>query len=254
MWTISELKDQGKAAFRANYWKSVLCALLLSLFVGGTAINLRSDQTQNIESISNSYQQLTPSQQIAIGAILAGALSVVFIISILLKIFLYNPIQVGCYGFFRENVATSGQGDLNALKSGFTNYGHTFITLFLKDLFLALWSMLFIIPGIVKGYSWCLVPYLLSDDPNLDYKTAMQRSAEMMQGRKMQKFLLDLSFIGWVLMGLVTLGIGMLLWTAPYMEAADAEWYAAVAGKDQNMGYGDSSYDSYSQEEYRGSY
>ncbi len=229
MWTISELKDQGKAAFRANYWKSVLCALLLSLFVGGTAINLRSDQTQNIESISNSYQQLTPSQQIAIGAILAGALSVVFIISILLKIFLYNPIQVGCYGFFRENVATSGQGDLNALKSGFTNYGHTFITLFLKDLFLALWSMLFIIPGIIKSYSYMMVPYILRDHPDLTATETITMSREMMDGHKWRAFLLDLSFIGWILLSILTLGILNVFWTGPYKENTRAALYLELS-------------------------
>ena len=233
--TNAEIKLRGKKAFRANYWPCVVVSLIMSVIAGVGTISAGKYEYINGQVVR------TPPSGLENG------------VHLLLGILITAVIGVGVARFYMNN--RQGRAQFSDVICGFKeNYTNIVFVRLIVSIKTALWTLLFIIPGIVKDYSWCLVPYLLSDDPNLDYKTAMQRSAEMMQGRKMQKFLLDLSFIGWVLMGLVTLGIGMLLWTAPYMEAADAEWYAAVAGKDQNMGYGDSSYDSYSQDEYGRSY
>ena len=153
------------------------------------------------------------------------------IIGILIKIFLANPIEVGCSAFFRDNTEAP-PAPLSTIKTGFQNYGHTFVTLFLRDLFLLLWSLLLLIPGIIKAYSYCMVPYILADHPELTATETIARSKEMMNGNKWQAFLLDLSFIGWILLGILTLGLVLVFWTAPYMQSSNAALYLKLSGEE----------------------
>ena len=100
--------------------------------------------------------------------------------------------------------------------------------MFLRGLFTALWSLLLVVPGIVKGYAWRLVPYLLAENPNLDYRRALDLSAAMMDGHKMDVFVLDLSFFGWNLLSAATAGILGVLYVNPYVAATNAELYIAL--------------------------
>ena len=140
-----------------------------------------------------------------------------------IRSFLLNPLEVGCSRFFRKNIA--GPAEFKAIGEGFGDYGHVFGTLFLRDLFLWLWSLLFVIPGIIKSYSYRMVPYILAEHPELSANEVITRSRKMMNGNKWQAFKLDLSFIGWILLGTVTLGIVQVFWTSPYMESAQAALY-----------------------------
>lgn len=87
-----------------------------------------------------------------------------------------------------------------------------------------LWSLLFIIPGIVASYSYSMTYYIMEDNKNLTGSEAIEKSKAMMKGHRMELFLLDLSFIGWMLLCVLTLGIGFL-WLSPYMESAKASFY-----------------------------
>jgi uncharacterized membrane protein len=97
----------------------------------------------------------------------------------------------------------------------------------LQGLFIFLWSMLFMIPGIVKSYSYSLAYYIKLDHPEISATQAITESRRMMDGFKFKKFCLDFSFIGWVVLSIFTCGIGML-WISPYMEAANAAFYDDV--------------------------
>ena len=90
--------------------------------------------------------------------------------------------------------------------------------------FTLLWSLLFIIPGIVAAYSYSMAPYILADKPELTGGEAIAESKRVMKGRKMKLFLLDLSYTGWILLGILTLGI-LLIWVIPRMDAARAAFY-----------------------------
>ena len=94
----------------------------------------------------------------------------------------------------------------------------------LYNVFLALWSMLFIIPGIVKYYSYSMTFYILRDNPDMLANDAITASRQMMNGHKLRLFCLHLSFIGWILLSVLTLGIG-LLFVFPYMQTAQAAFY-----------------------------
>jgi uncharacterized membrane protein len=107
---------------------------------------------------------------------------------------------------------------------GFQNYGKVLGTMLLMYLYCFLWSLLLVIPGIIKGYSYAMTPYLLYDNPSLSAEELICTSMKMMKGHKMKLFLLDLSFIGWALLCILTLCIGFL-WLVPYTYSARAAFY-----------------------------
>ena len=256
MWDRKEIKKHGKERFKANYWRSVLSAFLISLLAGGTGLASRfstsdMEQDYDLEEVPDSssvtfngeeYQDMTnalnsmPEEDKAIaGMVIVGLLAaafVVLIIGFLLKIFVFNPLQVGCYGFFREN-AKGQHPDLGVLKTGFTKYGHTFLTLLLRDIFLILWTLLFIIPGIVKSYSYRMVPFILRDNPGLTASQVITRSRKLMDGQKWNMFVFDLSYIGWFLLGCITFGLVNVFWTEPYRQNANAAIYLKLIGEDE---------------------
>lgn len=116
--------------------------------------------------------------------------------------------------------------DLENLFDGFRGgrYTRVFCALFLVHLFTFLWTLLLIIPGIMKAFSYALTPYILLDEPELTARQAITRSCEIMQGRRWKLFCLSLSFIGWGILSILTFGIGFL-WLAPYMNASIAAFY-----------------------------
>ena len=98
----------------------------------------------------------------------------------------------------------------------------------MRDLFIVLWSFLLIIPGIVKSYEYRLVPYIMSEDPELDYKEALAQSKALMKGQKWRTFVLDLSFIGWEILSAFTCGILSLFFVTPYRCSTEAALYEAL--------------------------
>ncbi|MBE6028870.1 MAG: DUF975 family protein [Clostridiales bacterium] len=244
MWDRKELKLRGKERFKANYWRSVLSAFLISILAGGSGIassfSTSSDEepvddttTQELQNITNTVESMPAEDQAVAGMIFAGilvAIFVIFIIGFILKIFVFNPLQVGCYGFFREN-AKNQNPDLGILKTGFTKYGHTFITLFLRDLFQILWTLLFIVPGVIKAYSYRMVPFILRDHPELSATQVITASRKLMNGHKWNTFVFDLSYIGWYLLGCITCGLVNVFWTEPYRQNANAALYLTLIGE-----------------------
>lgn len=116
--------------------------------------------------------------------------------------------------------------DIENLFDGFRRgrYVRVFCALFLVNLFTFLWTLLLIIPGIMKAFSYALTPYILLDEPELTAKQAISRSCEIMQGRRWKLFCLYFSFIGWGILCVLTFGIGFL-WLAPYINASIAAFY-----------------------------
>ena len=241
MWTRRELKERAKAAFKANYWRCVLVAFILALLIGGGAgSSVRKNETadltteqqkamallaedDNLGRLVEGMEKLSalPSSKIKISL---GGLGLV---GFLLSILVFNPLIVGCYRFFLQN--SRGPAKLNELGAGFRgDWGNVVLVMFLKNLFLALWTMLFIIPGIVKAYAYRMVPYILKEHPELSGTQAITLSRRMMKGHKGDAFVLDLSFIGWILLSALTFGILHLFYVGPYIQATDAELYKVV--------------------------
>lgn len=255
MWDRKELKRRGLAAFKANYWKCVLAGILLSLFVAGSSVSM-SSTTQNGMNATNGSDEVSiesngtfdeaeaeiseeeirealqnPEVQNVMYEVFAKIgvlLFVVWLICICLRLLVFYPIEVGCRGFFIRN--TEAPAGLDVVKTGFHPYVRTVGTLFLRDLFLFLWSMLFIIPGVIKRYSYRMVPYILADDPTISGMDAIALSRKMMDGHKWNTFVLDLSFIGWDLLTVLTCGLVGVFYANPYQFSTGAELYRVLKG------------------------
>ena len=118
-----------------------------------------------------------------------------------------------------------------SLFNGYQQFARTFVTELLKGLYIGLWSLLLIVPGIVKSYSYAMTEFIMHDDETLSYDAAISRSMELMQGHKMQLFLLDLSMIGWALLCLLTAGIGFIF-LEPYVSCCHAHFYEDLKAED----------------------
>ena len=99
----------------------------------------------------------------------------------------------------------------------------------LKDIYILLWSLLFIIPGIIMSFSYAMTDYILAEHPEISASEALSWSKEMMEGNRFRLFCLQLSFIGWDILCLFTFGIGNL-WLTPYKQAAIAAFYRDISG------------------------
>ena len=120
------------------------------------------------------------------------------------------------------------EGSISAITE---NIGTKFVSTLLVMLYTFLWSLLFIIPGIVKSYSYAMTPYILLDRPELSATDAIKESEKMMNGHKMELFILDLSFIGWILLSMLTCGV-LILYVEPYMMATKSAFYLELKGPD----------------------
>ncbi|MBR6909036.1 MAG: DUF975 family protein, partial [Lachnospiraceae bacterium] len=146
---------------------------------------------------------------------------------IAVDIFVYNPIEYGCQKFFKRSMDENQS--LGVMFNGFKDgYKNIVKVMFFRDLFVFLWSLLFIIPGIVKGYAYRLVPYILSENPSMSKDEALKESNRLMMGNKWKAFVLDLSFIGWNILCLLTWGVLDIFYVGPYRNATYAAFYEAV--------------------------
>ena len=145
----------------------------------------------------------------------------------LLSIFVLGPLSYGYYVSFLNSKRTGEVVRIENLFDGFKDYARVFLTNLLQSIYIVLWTLLLIIPGIIKSIAYSQTFFVLKDNPELKNNAAIERSMAMMEGHKMEYFCLTLSFIGWILLSILTLGIG-LLWVTPYMSTAMAHFYEYV--------------------------
>lgn len=143
------------------------------------------------------------------------------------SLILYGAMIIG-YAALWVNLSRNGKIDFYDLFNGFKNdFVNTLIFGLLYQIFIALWSMLFVIPGFVKIYSYSMAPYILADYPELSGNDAITASRKLMNGKKARLFGLDFSYIGWIILSALTFGI-LFLWVGPWMEAAHADFYESI--------------------------
>ena len=232
MWNRAELKMRGNMAFKKNYVSAVVVALLMGIFgtVSGESSARRVSENSDIYS-GNLFNVGM------ITGLLAGIATVVILIVLVAKVFVGNLLKMGGYRFFILN--QTAQPGIGTLLDGFRSghYVNIVLTMFLRDLFTALWSLLLVVPGIVKHYEYLMVPYIIAENPAMDYKEAFQISKQMMDGEKMEAFIMDLSFLGWYLLSAVACGLLAIFYVNPYVQASFAEMYTFNKQKAYQEGY-----------------
>ena len=259
MWVRSELKEKGKINFKKFYWKSVVVSLICALLSGGMNSQVTKkigesynpptngsyyyeyhiddesfNQDEILNEIGNSVEKFINS-----GIVLTVALIGVLFASIgfIIKLLIIYPIQIGKNNYFvgiREEEKTLESLIFN-YKSG--KLKNTIFTMFMKGLFQILWALLLIIPGIIKSYEYRMIPYILSENPEISRQRAFELSKHMMKGNKWRTFVLDLSFIGWYLLSALTIGILAVFYVNPYVESTNAELYAYLKDEVLKNGY-----------------
>lgn len=150
-----------------------------------------------------------------------------------IAMFLLLPLQWAYYVIFLRNISGRREAARTAnLFDGYRDFPRIAPTLLLQAVYTALWSLLLVIPGIIKQYSYRMTAFVLEDRPELKYNGAIERSMKLMKGHKMKLFLLDLSFIGWFLLCVPTFGIG-LLWVFPYYWSSQAAFYRSLLAEEE---------------------
>lgn len=229
MWTREQIKGNAKYVLGFSYWKALLACLIIS-FVAGVS---------NMSGSSTSYMityQLSGSRfSWRIGGVLLAVFFMLTVIGLLFGIFVVNPIAVGKCRFFIANRQNRGGYDqiFSLFRSGV--YLNVVKTMFLRDLYTVLWSLLLIVPGIVKSYEYSMIPYILAENPQIDSSRAFAVSRSMTNGEKAAIFILDWSFLGWMILGVMACGVGTLF-VAPYIQATYAELYEVLKYKAITIG------------------
>ena len=260
MWTRKELKERAKEALKRNYWKIVLVSLIGMLIGGGLGSSgisgggsdIRDMASDNVkehftehenddvdwegaEAVLDDIQMdIRPQDIVAVAFTVIVVLivaAIVLAIGIALDVLLLNPVQVGINRFMVKSLDDTAR----IAEVGYTfdhNYKNGVKVMFFKDLYVVLWSLLFIVPGIYKAYQYRMVPYILGENPDMTYQEVLQRSKDMMDGQKWDAFVLDLSFILWHKLGGITCGLAEIFYVAPYVNLTDAALYSRLSRKD----------------------
>ena len=204
MWTREELKTNAKDLLKANYWK---------VFVASAVIYAMTYADQRFTKFGNTLLDNVKENSSALIILTIALITLLF--CGLFSIFVENPFLVGSQKLLLNCKDDTAQ--YNDLIYAFKNsYFNIVKTVFMQKLITGLFTLLFIIPGIIKSYEYRMVPYLLAENSEIEWKDALNTSKEMMDGQKWNAFILDMSFIGWHLLGLFTCGIVEAFYARPY--------------------------------------
>lgn len=146
-----------------------------------------------------------------------------------LAFLLVGPMLVGQAYYLMDVAIKENEGkNFELLIEGFKkSLVNSIVASILIGIFTFLWSLLFIIPGIIKAYAYSMTPFIIADEPEIDFMAAIRKSQEMMRGHKFRLFKLQLSFIGWFLLGALAFGVG-LFFVYPYYQLAQANFYLDI--------------------------
>ena len=164
-----------------------------------------------------------------LSGLIGGGISVVPVVGGVAAMFVNAAFSLAMVSIY-VNLTEGNRPKVGDLFSQFRNVISAFCTNFLAGLLVFLWSLLLIVPGIIKACAYSQALYILADDPALGSWEAIKRSKEMMQGHKMEYFLLCMSFYGWALLGAFTFGI-LYIWLIPYMQTTYANYYKSLKGE-----------------------
>ncbi len=199
-------KNEALSALRGNWANALVATIIL------VALALFFSSNDAI----NSYYQ-----RIVINPFIGYSLTFI-------SMFVLLPLAVGYSNSMRVLLET-GDNRLanNSFSLGFGNWLHVVWGMVLSTIYIFLWTLLLIIPGIIKSYSYALTPYILVEHPEMSANEAIEESMRLMDGHKFDLFYLQLSFIGWAILSILSLGLGFF-WLIPYQMTAQAAFYRDI--------------------------
>ena len=216
------LKTRAKEAIRKVspniYLVSVVCLLLTnapSFVTEGPTLKMML-QADSVEEMLYIYEN---------GGVSGGFL--LPLLTLVMSVFL-SMVSHGWRLYALRVSREEEPGGLETLFACFQQFWRFFSATLLMGLFTALWTMLFVIPGIIALYSYSQTIFIMLDNPDMSAMEAIAASKQMMRGHKMELFVLELSFFGWALLNAFTFGL-LGIWLEPYMLVTMANFYNAVS-------------------------
>ena len=229
----SDFRKQARDALRGNWLVAIIAGIIASFFgattFGGGSFSVSSNSSGQgtvTGSLEVMLQEFLTSEAAEIALIALGFIALVSFIVALACLLVGGAIGVG-YSKFNIDLIEGRKASIGTLFGSFKIFITALLARILRSVFTALWTLLFIIPGIMAHFSYSMVNFVLADNPDMDAMEALAESKRLMKGNKWRLFCLDLSFIGWAFLSFLTLGIG-LIWLIPYQEAAYAAFYRDI--------------------------
>lgn len=213
--TNQDYKNSALDALRGNWAPAIVCAIVYML-VTSVVIG----PSYSADMVASGMMHISPDVATAFTWS-----------SFPLTVFILSPLMLGyIVSFNRLYVDGDSALTSNLFKETFSGYLRNVWGMFLMNILIVLWTLLLVIPGVIKAFSYAMTPYILKDYPELSANQAINLSRKMMKGHKLDLFLLNLSFLGWFLLCLLTCGIGFV-WFMPYVQTANAIFYQDVKKK-----------------------
>lgn len=224
MWTRAELKKNAKAHLKGYYWQALLVTFMVTCISSGVSSN------GGVKISASDLEHMSMELFLTMLPGILMSTAVIMGLSFLITTLFGNMIVVGMKRFFL--CARQNKLSISYMFNDFRNghYLNVLLTMLIKNVKVFLWSLLFIVPGIIKNYEYCMVPYILAENSGIDRAEAFRRSKAMMEGEKWNTFVLQFSFIGWYMLGMLACCLGGLF-VQPYQEATMAELYDRLRTK-----------------------
>ena len=219
--TSSDLRSQARRSLSGKWGVAVGVSFVASLLSSGVGVPANSSGSGANGGYLDSIVDIR---------VMSVILTVGVVMSLLWMI-IGGAITLG-YSSFYTRLVKGEPVQFGNLFGFFHQLWRGFCMQFVMGLFVALWSLLFIIPGIVASYSYAMTPYLMAEFQDLGVMDALRESKQLMKGNRFRLFCLQFSFFGWALLSVLSLGIGFL-WLEPYMQAAAAAFYMDVTGRSE---------------------
>lgn len=230
MFNRQMVKANGKVKFQANYWRAVLVALILSFLTASASTGSTQLSHDDQQTVNTTLENLSDPESLTLLGLFTVTFILVLIFAICVSILLVGPLKVGCRQFFLTNLNQKAMVGNVGYAFGGGRYKNIVLTMFMTNLKILLWSFLFIVPGIIKAYSYRMVEYIMCENPEMNWKDAQALSRQMMNGNKWDAFVYDVSFIGWIILSCLTCGLVGIFYYAPYKGSSDAALYEALKG------------------------
>ncbi|MBQ7775656.1 MAG: DUF975 family protein [Lachnospiraceae bacterium] len=268
MLVAQDFRDRARAALNGKWALAVGTGFVASLLGAGTIFTGSSSGSSSSSSDAESYETMfseMPEEAIAIFVMIMAVMVGIALLWALVIFILGGPITLG-YVKFNLNLVDNNNPQFSDLFSQFGRFGEGFLVQLLRNLYIFLWSLAFVFPGMIiavilgvvfgmsgsaevagviavivvfivvvvacvfivpKQYGYAMAPYILYENPGMGANQAIKESIQLMNGNKWRLFCLCISFIGWALLTVLTCGIGGL-WLKPYQEAAYAAFYREI--------------------------
>lgn len=201
-----ELKEKARKSLQGKYGQAIIMTIIFGIITSAAQI---------VPTFFRGGSEIT--------------LSIVQLICIVITALLTSFFLLGNVSFYLK-ISRGEEVTWQELFSKTSLWKVCFLTTILVNVFTAMWTLLFIIPGIIAALSYSMVHYILLDNENMSALEAISKSKEMMNGHKMDLFVLHLSFLGWAILGVFTLGI-LYFWLVPYMSVTTANFYNEIKDK-----------------------